>query len=88
MFHAYLSTFWRFYVLVLTPILLIPIVLHGLSTENTYLDNYDDNDNNSTASFEPLTRANSNYEPMVCAYVLLLVSILLNFFFFVTDEET
>ena len=38
MFHAYLATFWRFYVLILTPILLVPIVLHGLSSEKTFLD--------------------------------------------------
>ena len=78
MFHAYLSTFWRFYVLVLTPILLIPVVLHGLSTENTFLDGNDGDDVtgfNSTASHEALTRANSNYEPMVCAYVLLLMAV-------------
>ena len=80
MFRAYISTFWRFYVLVLTPILLIPIVLHGLSTENTFLDNNNDNssyddDNNSTTSETTLTHANSNYEPMVCAYVLVLMAV-------------
>ncbi len=76
MFRAYISTFWKFYVLVLTPILLIPIVLHGLSTENTFLDNNNsDDDNNSTTSATTLTHANSNYEPMVCAYVLILMAV-------------
>ena len=77
MFRAYISTFWRFYVLVLTPILLIPIVLHGLSTENTFLDNNNDSygDNKSTTSETTLTHANSNYEPMVCAYVLVLMAV-------------
>ena len=76
MLHVYISTFWRFYVLILTPILLIPIVLHGLSTENTYLDNNNNNnDNAENSTLESLTHANSNYEPMVCAYVLVLMAI-------------
>ncbi len=66
-------------------------MLHGLSTENTSLDNINNNNNdngNNNDSFsdsgsvsnnltmsEPLSHANSNYEPMVCAYVLLLMAI-------------
>jgi len=61
MIRTYLATFWRFYVLIFTPILLIPVLMHGLSTEKTYPDNDGD-------------KGNTIYEPMVCAYVLLLVS--------------
>jgi di/tricarboxylate transporter len=62
-------------------------VLHGLSTENTSLDNINNNNNdnnnnsisdsvsNNLTMSEPLSHANSNYEPMVCAYVLLLMAI-------------
>jgi di/tricarboxylate transporter len=69
-------------------VLLLPIVLHGLSTENTSLDNINNIDSNNSNSIsdsgsvsnnltmsEPLSHANSNYEPMVCAYVLLLMAI-------------
>lgn len=76
--RLYLQTFWRVYVLILTPILLMPIILHGMSdvsTSNEANEGISNVDNSSATFDENIAPVKSDYEAMVCAYVLLLMAI-------------
>ena len=73
--RKYLETFWRAYVLILAPIVLLPIILRGMA-ENDVTPLVDLESNSTDALFAKLLPPQkSEYEPMVCAYVLLLMAI-------------
>jgi di/tricarboxylate transporter len=78
--------FWRTFVLVLTPLVFLPVLLSGTPDQNNDTDNNRDLFNGSLpspvaigSSLDPSSHAKeerpSDYEPMVCAYVLLIMSV-------------
>jgi hypothetical protein len=72
----YFKTFWRTYVLILTPLLLLPIILSGMTDHETGSpDSLDGLNLTKTLNIGSVPGRNSDYEAMVCAYVLLLMAI-------------
>ena len=77
--------FWRTFVLVLTPLVFLPVLLSGTQDQNYDTDNNSDPLNGSLPSpvaigspGNPSSDAKerpNDYEPMVCAYVLLIMSV-------------
>ena len=70
----YVKTFWRTYVLILTPLLLLPIILSGM-TEHEISSSLDGLNITKTLHVGSVPGRKSDYEAMVCAYVLLLMAI-------------
>jgi hypothetical protein len=74
--RLYLKTFWRTFVLILTPLLLLPIIFSGMSDAGSNLDVTNNIlVNNSVILENKIPGRKSDYEAMVCAYVLLLMAI-------------
>jgi di/tricarboxylate transporter len=82
----YLVPFWRTFVLVITPLVFLPVLLSGTSNASANTDSTDlfngslpspvaigsgsPSGNDGSKADQP-----SDYEPMVCAYVLLIMSV-------------
>ena len=73
--RLYLQTFWRVYVLFLTPILLLPILLSGIADDEAVRNGLNSNSSDTNLVDSGSTTRRSDYEAMVCAYVLLLMAI-------------
>ena len=74
--RLYLKTFWRTFVLILAPILLLPIIFSGMTESGSLIDNNGNILLNSSVILEnKIPGRKSDYEAMVCAYVLLLMAI-------------
>ena len=82
----YLVPFWRTYVLVITPLVFLPVLLSGLTTEATNTDSIDPLNGSlpspvaigftsPSGNVGSKSDLPSDYEPMVCAYVLLIMSV-------------
>jgi di/tricarboxylate transporter len=83
---SYLVPFWRTFVLVITPLVFLPVLLSGTSNDSANTDSTDlfngslpspvaigsgsPSGNDGSNADQP-----SDYEPMVCAYVLLIMSV-------------
>ncbi len=80
----YLIPFWRSYVLIITPLVLLPILFSVSKDDPTDTQSLDPFNGSlpspvaigSTGSSDsPKSERPSDYEPMVCAYVLLVMSV-------------
>jgi di/tricarboxylate transporter len=78
----YLIPFWRSYVLVITPLVLLPILFSVSTDDPTDSSSYNGSLPSPVAigsaagsSDSPKSERPSDYEPMVCAYVLLVMSV-------------
>ena len=82
----YLVPFWRTFVLVITPLVFLPVLLSGTSNDSANTDSTDLFNGSlpspvAIGSGSPSGNDGSNpdqpsdYEPMVCAYVLLIMSV-------------
>jgi hypothetical protein len=67
----YVEEFWRTYVLFLAPILFLPVLFSGMNGD------FDLNNGNDTKkAFDVnVPGRKSDYEPMACAYILLVMAI-------------
>ena len=63
--RAYFSQFWRTYILILAPLLLMPLLFIGENPDENHDGGSDGN----------LEAAQTTYEAMACAYTLLLMAI-------------